>query len=107
MTASPGLAIVVLRRRQTICIDVGMAWKSLVAGGVMAGVLFAVQMVAYSRILFPVYVVLGGIVYLILLRVLRAVRKHDMELIERYLGKRLGFLARFLSAILVAKELPN
>jgi hypothetical protein len=46
--------------------------------------------------------VLGVIVYLILLRLLNAVRKHDLELIERYLGLRLSFVARWLSTILLA-----
>jgi O-antigen/teichoic acid export membrane protein len=102
MVASIGLTVVVLRRRRAMGIDIEMGWKSLVAGGVMAGVLVAVQMVVYSRLLLPLYVALGAVVYLILLRVLRAVRKHDIELIERYLGPRLGILARLLSAILIA-----
>jgi O-antigen/teichoic acid export membrane protein len=100
--ASLGLTIVVLRRRRVMSIDVDMAWKSLVAGGVMAGVLIAFQMVVYSILLLPLYVVLGAIVYMILLRLLKAVRKHDIDLIERYLGPRLGFLARLFSVILVA-----
>jgi O-antigen/teichoic acid export membrane protein len=101
MVASLGVTVVVLRRKRAMGIDVDMAWKSLVASGVMAGVLLAVQMVVYSILLLPLYVVLGAVVYLILLRVLKAVRKHDIELIERYLGSRLGFLARLFSVILV------
>lgn len=100
--ASLCLTIVVLRRKEAMHIDVRTMCKSLVAGGVMAGVLFAAQMVVYSRLLLPVYMVLGGIVYLVALRVLKAVRKDDIELIHRYMGSRLSFVSRALDIILVA-----
>jgi len=58
-------------------------------------------MIFYSGILLPAYVVLGGIVYLTALRVLKAVQGHDIELIRRYLGHRLGFVSKVLGAILV------
>jgi O-antigen/teichoic acid export membrane protein len=99
--ASTALTILVLKRIGVMSVDVEMAWKTLVAGVVMAGVLIAVQMVVYSRILLPAYVLLGAIVYVILLRVLNAVRDHDIELIERYLGARLGFVGRLLGVILI------
>ena len=78
-------------------------WKTLVAGGVMAAVLVRVQMVVYSRILLPTYVVLGLIVYLAALRLLKAVQAHDIELIHKYLGTRLGFVSKLLGAILIVR----
>jgi hypothetical protein len=60
-------------------------------------------MVFYSWILLPAYVVLGLIVYLAALRILKAVREHDIELIHKYLGTRLGFASKLLAAILIAK----
>jgi O-antigen/teichoic acid export membrane protein len=95
------LTIYILERMQAFRVDVEMAWKSVVAGAVMAGALIAVQAVVYSRILLPIYIALGVIVYLILLRILNAVRKHDIELIDKYLGSRLGFVTRLLSVILI------
>jgi len=103
MVASLGLTIIALRRKNAVNIDLTTLWKTLVAGGVMAGVLVLVQMVFYSRLLLPAYVVLGGIIYLAALRILKAVREHDIELIRRYLGTRLGFASRVLGVILVAK----
>ena len=101
MVVGLGLTIILLKRKNAVSIDLATLWKTFVAGGVMAGVLVLVQMVFYSRILLPAYVVLGGIIYLVALRLLKAVREHDIELIRRYLGTRLSFASKLLGAILV------
>jgi O-antigen/teichoic acid export membrane protein len=101
MVVSLGLTIVILHRSKAMLLDLEAIWKSVVAGAVMAGVLVLVQMVVYRTILLPAYIVLGLVVYLILLRLLKAVRRHDIELIERYLGSRLGFASRLLGVFLV------
>lgn len=103
MVVSLGLTLVVLKRKNAIQIDYQTMWKSLVAGGVMAGALVIVQMIFYSWILLPAYVVLGGIVYMAALRILKAVQGHDIELIGKYLGSRLCFVSKVLGAILVAE----
>jgi O-antigen/teichoic acid export membrane protein len=103
MVVTLSLTILVLKRKNAVSIDLEMLWKTLVAGGVMAGVLVLVQMAFYSWILLPAYMVLGGIVYFAVLRILKAVREHDIELIHKYLGTRLGFVSKVLGAILVAK----
>jgi O-antigen/teichoic acid export membrane protein len=102
MVVSLGLTLVVLKRKNAIQIDYQTMWKSLVAGGVMACVLVIVQMIFYSWVLLPAYVVLGGIVYMAILRILKAVQGHDIELIGKYMGSRLGFVSKVLGAILVA-----
>jgi len=101
MVISLGLTVVILKRNNALRLDLEAVWKSVAAGAVMAVVLVIAQMVVYRTILLPAYVVLGVLVYLILLRLLKAVRRHDVELIERYLGQRLGFGARLLGAFLV------
>jgi len=103
MVAGMVVTVIFLKRKQALGVDVEMTWKSLVAGGVMAAVLVVVEMVRSSVVLFPVYLVVAVFVYLIVLRLLKAVKGHDMELIERYLGPRLNFLGKLLGAILVAK----
>ena len=103
MVGSLSLTITALRRKNAASLDLTTLWKTLLAGGVMAAVLVVVQMGFYSSFLLPAYVVLGGIVYLVTLRLLKAVREHDVELVSRYLGPRLGFVARVLGAILVTK----
>jgi O-antigen/teichoic acid export membrane protein len=102
--ASLGLTIFVLKRMRAMSLDVEMAWKSIVAGAGMTGTLIVVQMIIYSKTLLPLYVVMGVLVYLVLLRVLNAVREQDIELIERYLGARLGFVARLLGVILLTGD---
>ena len=101
---SLGLTIFVLRRIGVMSVDAEMTWKTLVAGAGMAGALVATQMVIYSALLLPFYVLLGAVVYLFLLRFLKAVRKHDIELIEKYLGSRLAFVAKSLSVILLGRH---
>ena len=103
MVASLALTIIALRRMKAVSIDVTTLWKSLVAGGVMAGVLVLVQTFFYSNILLPAYMVLGGIIYLTALRLLKAVREHDIELIHKYLGTRLSLVSKILGTILIAK----
>jgi O-antigen/teichoic acid export membrane protein len=103
MVASLALTIIALRRKNAVSIDLTTLWKALVAGGVMAAVLVLVQLVFYSSFLLPAYMVLGIIVYLAALRILKAVREHDIELIHKYLGTRLGFVSKVLGAILIAK----
>ena len=102
MVVSLGLTVIVLKRKNAVSIDLTTLWKTLVAGAVMAGVLVLVQMVFYGAILLPAYIVLGGIVYLAALRLLKALREHDIELIRRYLGTRLSFASKLLGAMLVA-----
>jgi O-antigen/teichoic acid export membrane protein len=103
MVASLALTIIALKKKNAVSIDLTTLWKTLVAGGVMAAVLVLVQLVFYSSFLLPAYMVLGGIIYLTILRLLKAVQPHDIDLIHRYLGTRLGFVSKLLAAILVAK----
>lgn len=102
MVGSTGLVLLVLDRRKAMGLDVETIWKSLVAGIVMSIVLFGAQIIMYSRLLLPVYVVLGAITYLVALRLLKTVRKDDVDLLARYLGPRLNFASKLLDAIVVS-----
>jgi len=101
---SAGMTVFVLKRMRAMSIDIEMTWKSLAAGTVMAAAVIIIQMIRYSKILLPAYVLLGAIVYLVLLRGLNAIRDHDIELIERYLGARLAFVGRLLGVILITRH---
>lgn len=103
LAGSTILTVVVLKRRKALRLDFEAAWKSLVAGGAMVAVLLLAQAVAYNRLLLPVYVVLGAIVYLVALRLLKAIREDDVRLFRRYLGPRFGFAATVLNALLLPK----
>jgi O-antigen/teichoic acid export membrane protein len=102
MVASTGLMLVVLSRKKAMALDVEAIWKSLVAGALMAIILFGAQMVAYNRLLLPGYVVLGGATYLVTLRLLKTVRKEDVNLMDRFLGSKLRFATKLLEALVVS-----
>jgi O-antigen/teichoic acid export membrane protein len=95
------LTIAVLGQKKAMRLDVEAVWKSLVASALMASTIFGMQMIVYDKFLLPVYMLVGVIVYLIALRLLRAVRKDDVDLIEKYLGVRLGFGSRILRVIVL------
>lgn len=96
------LTVVILHRKKAMCLDVEAIWKTIVAGTLMAGVLVIVQMVMYSGLLLPAYIVLGGAVYLVVLRVLKTVHEEDVNFISRYFGSRLNFVTRLLAAMVVS-----
>ena len=56
-----------------------------------------------STFLVRACVVVGGTIYLAVLRLLKAVRQHDVALIRKFLGTRLSFVSKILGAVLVAK----
>jgi O-antigen/teichoic acid export membrane protein len=101
--ATLGLTIYVLKRKGCMSVDGEMVWKSSASSAGMAAALMALQTLIYSPILLPAYVLIGTVVYLILLRILKAVNTHDIELVERYFGPRLTLLARLLGAILLTQ----
>jgi hypothetical protein len=52
--------------------------------------------------LLPIYVVVGGLAYFLALITLRAIKRHDIELVEEYLPKNLKRMAAWLERIAVA-----
>jgi hypothetical protein len=70
----------------------------------MAIILFALQLVYYTKFMLLVYVLVGGIIYIISLRLLKAVDEQDMELVRGFLGRRLESVSRFLSWVLIATD---
>ena len=103
LVASCLLTFIALTRQKIIRLDSEAMWKSLTAGGAMAIVIFGVQLVAYNKLLLPAYAIAGLITYLMGLRLLKAVRKEDIELIGRYLG-RLGWVSQLLSTIVLPRS---
>lgn len=90
------VSVVVLRRSMRLRFQLrayGYAW---LASLLMAGVVLLMQKLVYSVRLFPVYVVVGGLVYLLLLRWLRVIDREDLDLISDFLGPRFRFVARWL-----------
>jgi O-antigen/teichoic acid export membrane protein len=100
-----GLALWIffLRKKMPVHIDLDAVKKSFAAGAVMVFAVMGLEAGLYSKYFLPAYVVVGGVVYLAMLRVLKAVRQDDIDLIKKYLPPQLAFASNLLSALL----LPN
>jgi len=101
MIVSSALIVIVLMKSIRLSLDVKGISKILVAAGVMAAVVLVIQVPLYNRLLLPVYVLVGGGVYVLMLRLLRAVTEEDLVLIENYLGGRLLLGTRILRRALL------
>jgi O-antigen/teichoic acid export membrane protein len=92
----------VLKSKIGLQLDLTMIAKTMLSGATMAAALFMVQLARYSKFLLPLYVLVGGIVYIMMLRLLKVVHTSDLELLDDFLGKRLSLFARILSWMLLA-----
>jgi O-antigen/teichoic acid export membrane protein len=88
-----------LRRKITVKLDLEAIAKSLTASAIMAVVVFAIQVPLYSKFLLPAYVLVGAAIYLVALRLLRAVRQGDIDLTRKFLGRELSFIADILEVV--------
>lgn len=100
---STGLIVVLLGRRMVLRLDLKVIAQTLTAGTVMALAVIVMQILIYNKLLLPVYLFVGVMIYLTMLRLLKAVRQEDIDLIRGYLGHRMDFGASVLSKIVLAK----
>jgi O-antigen/teichoic acid export membrane protein len=91
----------ILRRKINLAFDREAFWKSLVSSLVMITPLIVIQNIWSNAYLLPIYMGLGALVYIVMLRTLKAVRQSDVDLMKLYLGKRLEFLVKPFEAILL------
>jgi O-antigen/teichoic acid export membrane protein len=92
----------VLKSRIGLQLDLKMIAKTMLSGTTMAAALFLVQLTRYNKFLLPLYVLVGGMVYIMMLRLLKVVHSSDLELLNDFAGKRLSLFARILSWMLLA-----
>ncbi len=97
MITTTTLTILFLRKKLTLKFDLGMIVQTLAAGVIMATVVMAVQIQFYSQYLLPLYLVIGAVVYILALRLLKAVKQEDIDLVRRHFGHRPRFAPRMLS----------
>lgn len=66
----------------------------------MAAVVAFVQFMLFDVCMLPLYILVGGVVYILMLRILKAVSEEDIKLFHEFLPKRLGgmidIFARFI-----------
>lgn len=101
MIVSFVLTVVFLRRRVPIRFDREAVWKGWSAALLMALVVGLIAQLYPNRILLPVYILIGGVVYTVALRISKAIEKQDLQVIQNLMGKRAGPIVGFLERILV------
>lgn len=104
MILGTALTFLVVRKKMTLRLDLQAMGKSLVASTIMLAVVYAAQFLMYSKFLLPAYMFVGGVTYLAMLRLLKAVRREDIDLVRKYFGHRLAFVTELMSKILLPKE---
>jgi O-antigen/teichoic acid export membrane protein len=94
---------VVTARKIDLQVDVDALWKSWVAGLVMVGALIISQIILDDRYYVFIHIIIGAIIYLSMLRILRAIVDKDIEFVRRFLGVRIGNpISKILKMWLVA-----
>ncbi|MGA2972710.1 MAG: oligosaccharide flippase family protein [Candidatus Bathyarchaeia archaeon] len=101
IVAFAALAVFVVDKGRSIQFEFKTILKTLVASLVMVAIIFAVELFRYGKLLLPVYVAIGALVYLLMLRILKAVNRDDTALIRDFLGERFALLSDALSWILL------
>lgn len=101
MTLSLILTIIALRKSVPIKFDKDAIWKSWGAAIVMFMVVWLIEQVHFSQYLLPLYMLVGGTAYVIVLRILKAVNENDFQLMRNLTGKRVAPLINILEKILI------
>jgi len=98
------LTVAVLRRMRLFAFgfDIEALWKSWFASSVMAVAVLGFQFLLYSKYLLPLYVLVGGIVYFVMLRFLGAVKAHDVHLVKVFAGRKFERLVDWMRLILIS-----
>jgi len=86
------LSIYVLSSVVKIRLDKPALAKIFVSSTIMALTLLLVQHIYYSRFLLPLYLALGGAVYVAILRSLAVLDEQDLSLLKQVLGARMGLV---------------
>jgi len=98
------LMLGVLKRMRLFAVsfDFEALWKSWFASFIMAVAVLGFQLLLYSKYLLPLYILAGVVVYLVMLRFLRAVRSHDIHLVKVFVGKRFERLVEWVAPLLIS-----
>jgi len=80
--------------------DVDALKKAWISSAIMGLTVLATQQLFIGRFYLPVYISIGGVVYVISIRLLRATKTSDTALLKAFLPEKLGFLADVLTKLL-------
>jgi len=102
MATSLLTTIIALRNKIRLSFDLEAFWKSLLASIVMALAVYDIQALYYSKFYLPIYILIGGVIYLAMLRVTNAIRPEDVRLTKEYLGPRFSPLVKRFEKLIVS-----
>ncbi|MBS7633232.1 oligosaccharide flippase family protein, partial [Candidatus Bathyarchaeota archaeon] len=83
------LTVYFLSKVVKVEIDKQTVYKTLFASAIMATAIYVAQQIRYSSTLFPVYVLMGGLVYFTCLRFLKVFDKSDVQLMKQTIGEKI------------------
>ena len=95
------LTILYLERKLDFHLCLEPLIKNLGAGAVMVTAILLIQVPMYNKFLLPLYAFVGAIVYFTMLRLLKAVRQDDIDLLTGFFGNRLDFATDLLRRVLL------
>ena len=95
-----GLSIPFLRRILRLRFDMGAYGSAWLASLLMAGSVLVFEHFFYSKHLLPAYVVVGGAVFFLALRLLHAINQEDAQLVSDFLGARFSSLVEWAKRFL-------
>jgi len=101
MVASFLISLYFTSRLVAVSIDYEASWKALAASAVMAAAVTIAQWAFYSKLLLPLYVAIGVLVYALAHRALETINSEDLRLIQAVAGTGAASLA---AKILAAKK---
>jgi len=84
--------------------DVEALKKSWISAVIMGSIVLIVQQYLVGLLYFPLYILIGGASYFVLLRLLHVVNTSDIALVRRFLPKRLEFAADILALLLICEQ---
>jgi len=70
----------------------------------MALAVYDIQALHYNKLYLPIYVLVGGGIYLTMLRLTNAIKPSDLRLMEEYLGARFSVLVRRFGRLFVGSQ---
>lgn len=100
MAITLALTITALKGEIKLKLDLQALKKSTTASTIMAITVIVAETLHYDRTLLPAYILLGAATYTLALRILRAAKKEDIDLIRGYLGQRLSLIPDLATKLL-------
>jgi O-antigen/teichoic acid export membrane protein len=90
-----------LKRNYGLPIDIETLQKCLLCTLIMLAVIVPIELLLSDKYMTPFYIIIGGIVYILTLRLLKMINEQDMQLLEEILPERLRNVVRAFANFLV------